>query len=124
MNDLPGSPGVPRGFPTSIQRRIRHNKEPNTISTAKHRPSLGWCRRTEREEEDFLGSESVLAPKVYDSLDAACENYRQELLAQSEGREHEIGEALNPFLRELPVPDGPFAAEIMDEGEWWKRGEE
>jgi hypothetical protein len=79
---------------------------------------------TRTEEEDFVSDEPVVDPKLYETLDVACETYRHELVTATEGLENELADVLNSFLGELPVPDGPFAAELLDDGEWWKRGDE
>jgi len=95
---------------------------------AEHSDALtDWLKeyvRTEEEDADFLSSEAVVDSKIYASLDSACEIYRHALVTATEGREDELAEVLNSFLGDIPVPDGPFASEILDDGDWWRRGEE
>ena len=87
----------------------------------------GWLKehaRAEEEEDDFSGTEPVLDAATYDELDSAGEKYRQAFVTALEGREHELGDAVNSFLANLPVPDGPFAPELRDEGDWWKQADD
>jgi len=109
-----------------IVTRVQAARDRFLLDNAKLLPDwLMEYERSEAEEDDPLCStEPVLAPDFYESLDEACEKYRQELQEAVEGREQEIGEALNSFLEDLPKPHGPIADRLWDEGEWWKRGEE
>jgi hypothetical protein len=85
-----------------------------------------WRDEYNRVEDtgDFLSSEPVIDPKIYELLDPACESYRQGLLKALQGHEEELAKVLLAFLPELPVPDGPLSQEPRDESDWWKTGEE
>ena len=82
----------------------------------------GWLKEYARseEEDDFSCDDQINFDELYQSLELACDPYREALLIAIKGHEQELTEVLNTILPELPVPDSPFREEIEDEGDWWR----
>lgn len=97
----------------SVKAFLQHN--------APHLP--GWLAEIDKMNE-FNDTSPTLDPGMYSALDVACDVYRQALIATLEEHETELAEAINSFLPNFPIPEGPFAEELRDDSDWWRDASE